>query len=212
MIRNYLLISLRNLQKQFSYSFINISGLALGLATCLLLVSWIRHELSYDHFHEKSSQIYRVSLEYSFGGQVAKTSVSPNALLPALITLPETQTGVRVYNPSRYTPYIVKYGSSVFEEKKFYLADSTFFDVFSFSLLRGNPKKVLNEPYAVVLTQRMADKYFPGEDPIGKTFFVNNAQDYKVTGVMANPPTNSFLPSLLRSIVKPGVEAVFVIA
>lgn len=193
MVRNYLLISLRNLRKQFSYSVINISGLALGLATCLLLVSWIRHELSYDHFHEKSSQIYRASLEYSFGGQVAKTSVSPNALLPALITLPETQTGVRVYNPSRYTPYIVKHGSKVFEEKKFYLADSTFFDVFSFSLLRGNPKKVLNEPYTVVLTQRMADKYFPGEDPLGKTFLVNNDQDYQVTGVMENPPSNSFL-------------------
>lgn len=149
MIRNYLLISLRTIRKHFSYSLINICGLALGLATCLLLVMWIKRELSYDRFNEKSDRIYRVSLEFSFGGQVSNVSVSPTALLPALLTLPETETGVRVYNPSGRTPYIVRNGEKLFQEKHFYFADSTFFDVFSYKLLEGNPKQALTEPYSV---------------------------------------------------------------
>jgi putative ABC transport system permease protein len=94
MIKNYLLISFRNLRKHFSYSLINIFGLGLGLATFILLMVWIQHEISYDKFHENSNRIYRASMEYSFGGQVAKTSVSPTALLPTLQkNFPEIQTG-----------------------------------------------------------------------------------------------------------------------
>jgi putative ABC transport system permease protein len=119
MLKNYLVISFRNLQKHFSYSLINILGLGLGLATCLLLVTWIRHELSYDKFHKKADRIHRVSLEYSFGGQVAATSVSPTALLPAVLTLPEAETGVRVYNASSSNPFIVKYGDQLFHETDF---------------------------------------------------------------------------------------------
>jgi putative ABC transport system permease protein len=172
---------------------INISGLALGLATCLLLVMWIRHELSYDRFHTNASRIYRVSMEYSFGGLVAKPSVSPNALLPALLTLPETETGVRLYNPSQQTPYIVRYGTTMFEEDRFYFADSTFFDVFTFELVTGNVKTALSQPYSVILSERMASKYFGNENPVGKTLFVNNSRDYKVTGVIRNAPSNSLI-------------------
>lgn len=93
MLKNYLLISFRSLRKHFSYSLINILGLGLGLATCLLLVTWIRHELSFDKFHEKADRIYRFSLEYGNGGQTASTSVSPTALLPAILSLPEAETG-----------------------------------------------------------------------------------------------------------------------
>lgn len=193
MLRNYLIISLRNLQKHFSYAFINVSGLALGLATCLLLVTWIRHELSYDRFHENAESIYRVSMEYSFGGHVARTSVSPNALLPALIGLPETQTAVRLYNPARRLPYIARYGEKLFQENKFYFADSTFFKVFSFNLIKGNPEKALTEPYSLVLTENMARKYFGDENPLGKTVLINDSRDYKVTGVLENVPSNSFL-------------------
>jgi putative ABC transport system permease protein len=193
MIKNYLLITLRNLRKHFFYSLINIAGLALGLATCFLLFSWITHELSYDKFHEKSQRIYRVSMEYSFGGQVVRPSVSPTALLPALMTLPETETGVRVYNPSLRLPHVVKYGDKLFEETKFYLADSTFFDVFTFKLVHGDRAKALTEPYSVILTEAMAKKYFGEENPVGKTLFINNARDYKVTGVIENPPSNSLM-------------------
>ena len=193
MLKNYLLISLRNLRKHLSYSLINISGLALGLATCLLLVMWIRHELNYDQFHENASRIYRISMEYSFGGLVAKPSVSPNALLPALLTLPETETGVRVYNPAQQTPYIVKYGNKMFEENKFYFADSTFFQVFSFDLIAGNEQNALTHPYSVIVSEEMAAKYFGDEQPLGKTLYINNSREYKVTGVIKKAPSNSLM-------------------
>ena len=193
MLKNYFLISFRNLRKHFSYSLINILGLGLGLATCLLLITWILHELSYDKFNMHSDRIYRGSLEYGFGGQVARTPVSPNALLPALLGLPEVETGVRVFNPSSWNPYIVKYGDKLFQETKFYVADSTFFNVFSYELIKGNPRTVLKEPYSVILTERMAKKYFGEEDPIGKSLYINNKQDYSITGVIADPPSNSLM-------------------
>jgi putative ABC transport system permease protein len=193
MIRNYLLISVRNLLKHLSYSLLNISGLALGLATCLLLVTWLRHELSFDRFHENASRIYRGSMEYSFGGQVAKPSVSPTALLPALLALPETETGVRLYNPSLFSEFLVSYENRLFQEDRFYVADSTFFKVFSFHLVQGKAEDALTEPYSLVLTERMAEKYFGNDDPMGKVLTVNNHQNYKVTAIVENPPTNSLL-------------------
>jgi len=192
MLKNYLLIGLRSLRKHLSYSIINIVGLALGLATCLLLVTWIQHELSYDTFHNNANRIYRSSLEYSFGGQTSKTSVSPTALLPALQkNFAEVENGVRVYNPSGWNPYIVKHEDNLFQEEKFFFADSTFFQVFSFSLLSGNPNNVLTQPNSVVITQTTAQKYFGDKDPVGKTLLVNGRTDYTITGVLEDLPSNS---------------------
>ena len=194
MLKNYLLTSLRNLNKHLVYSMINMVGLGLGLATCLLLAIWIRQELSFDRFHEKADRIYRASLEYSFGGQTSKTSVSPTALLPALQkNFSEVENGVRLYNPSSYSPFIVKKDDKLFQEGKFYFADSTFFKIFSFKLLRGDAEKVLTLPKSVVLSQSMARKYFGEEDPLGKTLQINNRDDYTVTGVMEDVPDNSLL-------------------
>ena len=192
MFYNYLLIALRNLRKNIAYSFINIFGLSIGLATCLLILTWITHELSYDQFHEKSSSIYRASLEMQNNGQVVRTSVSPTALLPALKQFPEVTDGVRVYNPSAWNPYIVRNGEDVFQENKFYVADSSFFKVFSYPLIKGNPAKALTEPYSLILTESTANKYFGDDDPMGKILVVNNT-DYTVTGVMSDIPSNSLL-------------------
>jgi putative ABC transport system permease protein len=185
MLKNYLRIGFRNLRKHLSYSMINILGLGLGLATCVLLVTWIRHELSYDKFHKNADHIYRASL--------AAASVSPTALLPALMSLPETRTGVRIYNPSARNPYIVRHGNNLFLESDFYAADSTFFDVFSFQLLKGNRQKALTQPYSVILTESMVKKYFGSDDPLGKLLRINDTQDYVVTGVMEDVPSNSLL-------------------
>lgn len=193
MLKNYLLISFRNLRKHLSYSLINIFGLSMGLATCLLLVTWITHELSYDRFHEQADQIYRPSLEMSFGGQEVKTPVSPTALLPALLDFPEVETGVRVYNPSAWNAFIVKKDDKLFQETHFYYADSTFFKIFSFKLLKGDPTKALVAPNSVILTTSTAEKYFGNEDPIGKTLIINNTTEYTVTGLMPDVPSNSFL-------------------
>jgi len=194
MLKNYLIASLRSLRKQFSYSLINVGGIGLGLAICLLLSVWITRELSYDKFHKDATRIYRGSLEYSFGGQTSKTSVSPTALLPVLKkNFAEIENGVRIYNPSAWNPFIVKTNDKLFQEKKFYYADSTFFQVFSFKILQGNPDKVLTEPNSVVLTQSSAKKYFGTEDVIGKLLTINNKTEYKVTGLMENIPSNSMI-------------------
>jgi putative ABC transport system permease protein len=194
MIKNYLIIAWRSLRKHFTYSAINILGLSLGFATFILLATWIRHELSFDRFHEKSKQIYRASMEYSFGGQTAKTAVSPTALLPTLQkNFGEIETGVRTYNPSAWNPFIVRKDDKLFQEGKFYYADSTFFKVFSFRLLKGNPETVLTAPKSVVLTQSMAKKYFGDADPIGQVLQINNRADYTVTGLMEDVPRNSHL-------------------
>lgn len=194
MILNYLLIALRNLRKHFSYSMINIAGLGLGLATCLLLSLWIRHELSFDKFHTKLDRIYRVSMEYSFGGQTKLVTTSPTKVLPTLQKdFGEIETGVRLYNSSAFRPFIVRKGDTMFEEGKFYYADSTLFDVFSFKLKQGDPTKALTAPNSVVLTPAMAKKYFGEADPMGQTLFINNRQDYVVTGVLEEIPSNSLI-------------------
>jgi len=194
MLKNYFLSSIRSLRKHLSYSFINVTGIGLGLSICILLSVWISHELSYDLFHEKANRIYRVSLEYSFGGQTSKTSVSPTALLPALQkNFGEVENGVRVYNPSSWNPYIVKSTDKLFQEKKFYYADSSFFQVFSFKLLQGNPAQALTAPNSVVITQATAEKYFGTQDVIGKTLTINGKAEYKITGLLENLPSNSMI-------------------
>jgi putative ABC transport system permease protein len=194
MLFNYFLSALRNLRKNFTFSMINIFGLGLGLTVTLLLSAWVVDELSYDRFHSKADNIYRLSLEYSFGGQTSKTSVSPTALLPALQkNFEEVEGGVRVYNPSSWNPFIVRHEDKFFQEGHFYFADSTFFDVFSYQLLQGNPTTALTQPGSVIISQRMAKKYFGNEDPMGKTLNVNNIRDYTVTGLIENAPGNSYL-------------------
>jgi putative ABC transport system permease protein len=193
MIRNYILVGFRSLAKHRFYSIINVAGLGLGIAASLLLVSWIIHELSYDRFHRDADRIYRSSMEYSFGGQTAKTSVSPTKLLPTLQkNFAEVEDGVRMYNPTNWSPYIVRNKENVFQENKFFYADSTFFKVFSFKLIEGDPITALTEPNSVILTSSTARKYFGNEDAMGKTLEVNN-KVYTITGLLEDIPTNSII-------------------
>ncbi len=194
MIKNYILTTLRNIQKHFTYSLINIFGLGLGICISLLLALWVNHELSFDRFHANADQIYRVSMDISFGGQSSSHSFSPTALLPTLKrNFPEVKTGVRVFNSSAFSPFIVKKDDNFFQENRFYFADSTFFQVFSYTLLEGNPSTVLTNPRSVVLTNSMAKKYFGDNDPMGQTLLINGQNDYTVTGLMADVPDNSYL-------------------
>lgn len=194
MIKNYLLIAVRSIRKHFSYSLINIFGLGLGLTICILIVIWIQHELSFDRFHENGGNIYRSSLEYSFGGQTSKTSVSPTALLPVLSrNFSEIKTGVRLYNPASFSPFVVSVEGNKFQESKFYFADSTFFSVFTFPLLQGDPNTALNAPNTIVFSKSSAKKYFGEADPLGKVVRVNDTREYTVTGIMNDLPDNSTL-------------------
>ncbi|MEJ7646801.1 MAG: ABC transporter permease [Chryseolinea sp.] len=194
MFRNYLLIGIRNLTKHRFYSLINVAGLAIGLAAALLLFTWIFHEVSYDKFHARGKLIYRACMEYSFGGQSSRTAVSPTALLPALQkSFPEVENGVRVYDPTAYNPVIVRRNDKVFQERRFYFADSTFFQIFTFPILHGDSAHALTLPYSVVLTKTTAKRYFGTNDPLGKTIQLNNDKDYIVTGIIDDVPSNSIL-------------------
>lgn len=191
MFKNYLLIGFRNLRKHFTYSLINIFGLGLGLATCLLLVTWIKHELSFDQFHAGSNRIYRATLEMNFSGKSRTHTTTPNKLLAEFNeSFPEIESGTRIYDVSAYTPFIVRYEDRLFQEHKFSLADSSFFTVFSFEFIHGNPSKALAEPYTVVITEATSKKYFGDDNAINKVLKVNDT-DYTVTGVIKNVPDNS---------------------
>ncbi len=191
----------RFLKRSWSTAIINVAGLTMGLSLFVLLAQWIQHELSYDEFHVNGAHIYRPSMNINFGGQKKNVSRAQAQLLPWLQkNFPEIEKGTRFYNPSRSSPFVVRNGDKLYEERKFYYADSTFFDVFSFPLLKGNPQTALREPRSVVLTKKMALKYFGDIDPLGKGIEVNDEGEYVVKGIAEDIPSNSFLqPEFLAS-------------
>ncbi len=190
MLRNYLLTSLRNIRKHKGYSFINIAGLALGMACCILIIIFIMTEMSYDSFHAKSDRIFRLGLDAALGERVLLMPISNNPTAPVLIKdYPEVENAVRI-RPWNSRTSITYEGRQFFEEGIFW-ADRPFFEIFSFPLLKGDPQTALQTANAVVMTESAANKYFGMQDPIGKVIKVNNQTDYSVTGVCADPPHNS---------------------
>ena len=190
MLKNYTKIALRNLRKYKGYTFINVAGLAVGLACCLLIVLFVRDELSYDRYHEKADQIYRVTLDALLGEQEINAPISPAPMAQALVNdYPEVVQATRLFTYAGET--LVRYEDRRFVEERFFFGDSTTFDVFTFPLLRGDPETALLEPNTVVLTESTARKYFGQDDPMGKTIRVDDEFDYEVTGVMADMPENS---------------------
>jgi putative ABC transport system permease protein len=190
MIKNYLKVALRNIKRSKIYSFVNISGLAVGMACCFLIFLYVQHEFSYDRFHEKSDQIYRVTTEWQVEGQsrIHQTTAAPVA--PALMNdFPEVQNTVRI----RRTGAIIYHGGESFVERRVYLVDPSFFDIFNFPLLRGNPETAFQSPYSMVLTEKSAEKYFGREDPIGKILNIGKRFDFEVTGIAKDVPPNSHL-------------------
>lgn len=183
MVRSYFTIMLRNLRKHKAYALINISGLAVGMACCVLILLYVRDELGYDRYHARSDRIYRV-----VNGTNANT---PPALAPALQDdFPEVVGYARFKPP--FGIWMMRYGDNVFYEKQVYWAEESIFDIFSWSLAQGDPGTALKEPYSVVISEEMARKYFPDEDPMGKIISADDDFMYvKVTGVMKNIPKNS---------------------
>ena len=169
MIRSYILVLLRNLFKRKVYSLINITGLAIGIASFIVIMLYVIDELSYDDYHEHSDQIYRVCMIYDFGGVGENSASQP---FPVAFTLlneyPDEIVDVtRVFN-FQSTRNLMELGDKQFMESRFFFADSNFFDIFSYEFVQGNPSNVLDEPFSVVITESMARKYFADEDPLGK--------------------------------------------
>lgn len=189
MIRNFLKIGVRNLVKQRFYSIINITGLSVGIACCILILMLVNNELSYDRYHEKADRIYQVGFsgklgENEFNG--AQVGAPVGKVLKE--NYPEVENFVRFRQMGNF---LMKIGDKSFREEHVLFTDSTIFDIFSFDLIKGNPKTALKEPNTLVLDETTAKKYFGDEDPMGKTIFVDNGADYIVTGIMKDMPDNS---------------------
>ena len=188
MFRNYLKVAFRNLYKNKLYSLVNIAGLTLGIASCLLIGIYIVHELSYDRFHVNADRIVRVTMDYNFGDAPVQTASTGTRVGPQFKrTLPEIDAYTRTLKINR----AVKYGDKLFEEENFLYADSAFLGTFSFPLIAGDPVTALNTADKILVTPGIAKKYFGISDPIGKVLRVGENKDFIVTGIIASPPANS---------------------
>jgi putative ABC transport system permease protein len=189
MIKNFLKTASRNILKHKAYSLINFIGLTSGLALALLIITYVRSEMSFDRFHEKSNRLHRISYSVPNGLQLACT---PPPIAPVMKDFfPEVEEAARVYgrNVSIKRPD----SNESFEENNIFFADSTLMKMFSFDFVKGNPKNALNEKFTVLINEEMAKKYFGKENPIGQTLLFGGAHPFKVIGVVKNFPENSHL-------------------
>ncbi|HJP62009.1 MAG TPA: ABC transporter permease, partial [Mucilaginibacter sp.] len=195
MIKNYLKIAWRNLVRQRLFSLINISGLAIGLAVCMLIMLYVAHEHSYDRFHKNGERIYTLHASIKIGGQALNMSYMSFGAGPIVKqNQPKVQDYMRTMdNIKQVIVYDPAKPDVKFAENKMMFADAGFFDFFSFKLASGNPSTVLTRPFSVVLSKDMAKKYFGDNDPVGKTLTIksDSAYTYQVTGVAENAPSNS---------------------
>ena len=193
MIKNYLKIAWRNLQRNKSYTFINVLGLALGLACGILIFSLVKYHLSFDNFHANSSRIYRIVTE-QHRDNISYVGAVPAPLGKALRNdYTHTEKVARI---ARFEDVLISLKTKL-ELKKFReaegvaFAEQEYFDIFNYALLKGNKKTALKDPNTAIITEKVAKKYFGEEDPINKTFRVDNKIDFRITGVLKNLPENS---------------------
>lgn len=200
MWKNYFKIAYRSLLKQKGYTFINLTGLAVGMACCLLIVLYVQDELSYDRYHQNAENIYRVLHSYR-SPEDAATLPSPtpeefqvwgNAPVgPALANdFPEVEKVVQFMSPKSL---LLQWQDKRFQEENVVFIDPAVFELFSFKLLSGNPETALLSPNSIILSETAARKYFGEENPLGKAIIVENEEPLEVTGVMENIPANSQL-------------------
>jgi putative ABC transport system permease protein len=181
MLKNYIAVALRNLKKHQLLAFINITGLTLGITCCLIIFLYIQAELSYDSFHKDIERTFRVLRTNNEEGVTRKTVWTSGPFATGLLTdFPaEIEQSCRV----REDNGLVTFGEKSFQENKMYFADSNFFTFFSYPLIQGNPKTLMNEPNSIVLSKPVAKKYFGDTDPVGKVLVIDKQLNYKVTGV-----------------------------
>jgi putative ABC transport system permease protein len=188
MFKNYLKVAFRNLWKNKGFSFINITGLAIGMASAILILLWMQNETSYDDFHDKGDRIYEVWNRATFSGAMHCWNTTPKVLAAAMQRdLPEVEHTVRVDWP----------GNHLFSvgEKRMMIrgsaVDSIFFQVFTFPLIRGDMRTALNDGHSIVLTQKLAKSLFGDQDAMGKIIKIDNKDNYQVTGVLKDLPNNT---------------------
>ena len=191
MLKNNIKIAFRNLLRYKVFSFINVFGLGIGMACFILIMLWVQNELNFDRFYENSDEIYRVITQNQRPENQSVVALTPVPLGSSIVNdYPE------ILNYTRYDPLsklLVSFGDKKFYEEKMTVADSTFFEIFSFSFIKGNPETALDDIHSVVITERIARKYFGAEDPMDKSLTISNRLEFKVTGVIDNIPGNSHI-------------------
>ena len=188
MIKNFFIIAWRNLIRKKSFSFINITGLSIGMAAAILILLWIQHELTFDKFYKNQDRIYQAWNRYEQEGKINCWTNTPKPMAKAIQQdYPEVEHTVRV----EFIPPILFSVGDKRMSARGNIVDSTFFRVFSFPVLKGNPSIALNDAYSIVVTEKLAKRLFGNEDPMGKIVRVDNRDNFTVTGVMKNLPDNT---------------------
>lgn len=186
-------MAIRTLRSNKGYSFINITGLSIGLACCILILLWVNDELSYDRYHENAERIFRVVLRGRMSNRDINFCTSPAPLAKTLIDeFPEVRRATRFL---RYRNVLVSYQEKNFNESLMLRTDPNFFDVFSIPLIKGDSREVLCQPNSVVITKKAAHKYFGGKDPLGQILTFDNQTDFCITGLAENVPPNTHFHS-----------------
>ncbi|NCI50574.1 FtsX-like permease family protein [Sediminibacterium roseum] len=188
MIRNYLKIALRNLLKNKGFSFINVIGLSVGMASAILILLWIKHEIDYDQFHEKKDRIFEAWNKDTFSGELHCWNTTPKIFARTVERdFPEIEQATRVSWPRQYLFSIGEKRLTV--QGNF--VDSNFLNMFSFPLLKGDPDLVLKDMFNIVLTEKCAKNLFGNEEPMGKTIRINDKDNFTVTGILKDLPNNT---------------------
>lgn len=203
MLGSYVKGAWRNFKRHLVTSVINMAGLTIGLAGCILMLLWIGDEIRYDRFHERAEHLYRVVNSLDYGPVAQETYNAAFPLGPALKDeIPEVVDTARLLPVRRL---LITHGDKRFYESNFVFADPSFFEMFTFPFLRGDPETALDSPTSLVITRDTALKYFGDADPIGRTLLANNQNPYTVSGVIENIPQTShirfdFMGSLKRAV------------
>ncbi|MBN2357429.1 ABC transporter permease [candidate division KSB1 bacterium] len=191
MLKNYFLVALRNLKKYKGYSFINIVGLAIGMACCILILLNVQDELSFDRFHANAETLYRVEQDQFYSGEPYHVNVTPFPMAPALkAEIPEVAEATRVVWSGGV---LFRHEEKMFFERNLLYVDPGFLNMFTFPLLQGDVHSALKEPFSVVITREIAEKYFGDQDPVHKVLQLDHTYQLTVTAVLAEVPKNSLL-------------------
>lgn len=190
MFKNYLKVAFRNIKRHKDVSIINITGLAIGITCCILILLWVQDELSFNQFHKDADHIYRINKKYQIGTETGYNSATPFPLVGAIKeNYPEVKDATNFYQQRA----LVKYGDKIFTESRVCVTDSSFFNIFSFQFIKGNIKSALVDPNSIIITEDIGKKYFGDSEPLGKTLTLDNLTEYVVTGIIHNIPLNSDL-------------------
>jgi putative ABC transport system permease protein len=185
MLKNYLLTTFRNIARRKGFSILNVFGLSIGLAASLLILQYVKDELSFDDFHSKADRIYRVEFDaYREGKQIFKCATAFPKVAPTMkATFPEIEDATRLY--LRYGGGVVRYEDISIKEDNLFQAEQNFFTIFDYPLIEGTAK--LDQPNTAIVEEATARKYFGDHSPIGKRIRFGDNEEYEITGVLRSP-------------------------